>query len=114
MIGGPVSTGCGWTRCLGVFVPACWIVGGDPAPNKLGGKTRITTAVTKVKNAMAATMTMLGNANPAGCRRAAATAERDDAVIRSTAEPEGPRILRTCEDCADISMSSLSKRGFLD
>jgi hypothetical protein len=71
------------------------MVGGEPAPNMLGGRTRTITAVMNVKNATAATMTMLGKANPAGCRRAAATADRDDAVTRSTAEPEGPRILCT-------------------
>jgi hypothetical protein len=71
------------------------MVGGEPAPDRLGGRTRTTTAVTNVKNATAATMTMLGNAKPAGCRRAAATADRDDALTRPAAEPGGPRILCT-------------------
>ena len=76
--------------------------GGEPMPNRFGGITRTTTAVTNVMKAMAATMTTLGTANPAGCSRAAPTTDRYVLVIWPDADRTGPMIVCMLEDCADM------------
>jgi hypothetical protein len=79
-----------------------WVTGEDPKPNMLGGMTRTTTAVTNVTKAMAATMTTLGTANPAGCTRAAATTDRYVLATWPDADRKGPMIACMLEDCADM------------
>jgi hypothetical protein len=76
--------------------------GGEPMPNRFGGTTRTTTAITNVTKAMAATMTALGTANPAGCTRAAATTDLYVMAIWPDADRAGPMILCMLEDCVDM------------
>lgn len=71
-------------------------------PNRFGGITRITIAVTNVTRAMAATMTALGTANPVGCSRAAARTDLYVLVIWPDADRTGAVILCMLEHCADI------------
>ena len=73
-IGGPARTGRACALCRGWLVLG-WMMGGPPEPNRLGGITRTTTAITNVMRATATAMTALGTANPAGCSRAAATTD---------------------------------------
>jgi hypothetical protein len=111
--GGPARTGCGCPWCRGWLVLG-WMVGGEPRPNRLGGITRTATAVTKVTNAMAATMTVLGPANPAGCTRAAATTDLDVLATWPNADPTGLKILRMGEDCVDMLVNALFLLKFPD
>jgi hypothetical protein len=76
--------------------------GGEPMPNRFGGTTRSTTAVTNVMKATAATMTALGTANPAGCSRAAPTTDLYVLAIWPDADRTGPRIVCMLEDCVDM------------
>jgi hypothetical protein len=78
--------------------------GGEPRPNRFGGITRTTTAVTNVTKATAATITALGTANPAGCSRAAATTDRDALATWPNADRTGVVILCMMEHCADMLM----------
>jgi hypothetical protein len=78
------------------------MIGGEPVPNRFGGITRTTIAVTNVTKATATAITALGTAKPAGCSRAAATKDRDVLAIRPNADRAGPVILCMLEDCADM------------
>jgi len=78
------------------------MIGGEPVPNRFGGITRSTTAVTNVTKATATAITALGTAKPAGCSRAAATRDRDVPAIRSNVDRADPMILCMLEDCADM------------
>lgn len=71
-------------------------------PNRFGGTTRTTIAIANVTKAMAATMTALGTANPAGCTRAAATTDLYVLAIWPDTDRAGPMILCMLEDCADM------------
>jgi len=64
-IGGPVGTGCGWTRWRG-WSGLGGMAGAEPIPNKPGRIAGTMTDVTRVNRMMAVTMTALGAAIPAG------------------------------------------------
>jgi len=64
-IGGPVGTGCGWTRWRG-WSGLGGMAGAEPIPNKPGRIEGTMTDVTRVNRMMAVTMTALGAAIPAG------------------------------------------------
>ena len=79
-IGGPVGTGCGWTRWRG-WSGLGGMAGAEPIPNKPGRIAGTMTDVTRVNRMMAVTMTALGAAIPAGWVRAAATTDLDVACM---------------------------------
>ena len=64
-IGGPVGTGCGWTRWRG-WSGLGGMAGAEPIPNKPGRIEGTMTDVTRVNKMMAVMMTALGAAIPAG------------------------------------------------
>jgi hypothetical protein len=64
-IGGPVGTGCGWTRWRG-WSGFVGMAGAEPIPNKPGRIEGTMIDVTRVNRMMAVTMTALGAAIPAG------------------------------------------------
>jgi hypothetical protein len=104
-IGGPARTGRACALCRGWLVLG-WMMGGPPEPNRLGGITRTTTAITNVMRATATAMTALGTANPAGCSRAAATTDLYVFVAWPDASRTGAVILcmLELEHCADMLM----------
>ena len=104
-IGGPARTGRACALCRGWLVLG-WMMGGPPEPNRFGGITRTTTAITNVMRATATAMTALGTANPAGCSRAAATTDLYVFVAWPDANRIGAVILcmLELEHCADMLM----------
>ena len=64
-IGGPVGTGCGWTRWR-EWSGLGGMAGAEPIPNKPGRIEGTMTDVTRVNRMMAVMMTALGAATPAG------------------------------------------------
>jgi hypothetical protein len=76
--------------------------GGEPMPNRFGGTTRTTIAITNVTRATATAMTALGTANPAGCSRAAAATDLYLLTIWPDADRADSVIFCMLEDCADM------------